>query len=274
MDCLPNSKIQRVRVPSITIAPEPYTNSFLIGEHGKYSLIEMGGDTDEAMDAVVSRLAELEGEIDQIILTHHHMDHICGARRMHEATGAPVWIHEMDRGDLDFDNVLLYTDDEKIPTPAGPLQVLHTPGHAQGHGCFYYEPEMALFTGDLINGTGYVAILPPEGDMKIYLDSLERVSKLPLKALYPAHGPICTEPYEKIQEYIDHRLSREGKVVAALENGGGPLDALLPVVYDDVDPALFFLAEGSLSAHLNKLCDEGRARWHVEADGERSYSLI
>lgn len=277
LDHIDGSKIHRVKVPSITIAPEPNTNSFLVGEGGRWTLVEMGGDSDEAMDAVFGLLARLGGEIEQIVLTHHHSDHISGAERMHRATGAPVWIHEIDRDDLSFDDVLLYQDGAKIPTSAGPLRVLHTPGHAQGHACFHYEPEMALFSGDLINGVGYVAILPPEGDMRVYLDSLRRVSKLPLKTLYPAHGPIVTDPYGKIQEYIDHRLAREAKVVHALRNGnGGPgqtLDELLPVVYADVDPEKFFLAEGSLFAHLQKLCEDGAARWMIGEDGERRYAV-
>jgi len=274
VDQLPNSRIQRICVPSITIAPEPFTNSFLIGDDGRYTLIEMGGESDEAMDAVLGRLDAVGGVLDQIVLTHHHFDHISGAKRLHEATGAPVWIHEFDRDELELSAVQTYTDGTKIPTPVGDLEVLHTPGHAKGHGCFYYAPEEALFSGDLVNGTGYVAILPPEGDMRVYLESLRRVRDLPLRALYPGHGPIVTTPYDKIDEYIDHRLARERKVVRALETGAEAVGELLEIVYDDVDPALLFLAEGSLTAHLQKLCEEGECRWYVASDGDRRYQPL
>ncbi|MCA9772575.1 MAG: MBL fold metallo-hydrolase [Myxococcales bacterium] len=275
MNALSGSKIQRIKVPSITVAPEPNTNSYLIGEGGRWTLVEMGGDTDEAVAAVLDRLDDVGGRIEQIVLTHHHLDHICGARRMHEVTGAPVWIHAMDRDDVsDIADVRTYVDGTKIETSVGLLEVLHTPGHAQGHGCLYYAPERALFSGDMINGVGYVVILPPEGDMRQYLESLGRLRSLDLATLYPGHGPIVTDPYAKIDEYVDHRLAREAKVVRALGRGPNTLDGLLPIVYDDVSPSLFFLAEGSLYAHLNKLCEDGRARWMIQDDGEKHFELI
>ncbi len=103
-------------------------------------------------------------------------------------------------------------DDELIILDGEPplaLRALHTPGHARGHLCFYEERTGVLITGDQIVGLGSVLIDPPEGNMKDYLQSLERLGALPhLTALFGAHGPPIGNPRRKIGEYLEHRLDR------------------------------------------------------------------
>ena len=59
---------------------------------------------------------------------------------------------------------------------------------------------------------GTVVIIPPEGDMQHYLDTLRRLQSLDIAEIVPAHGPIITDPQAKIAEYIAHRLDREQQV--------------------------------------------------------------
>jgi len=71
-----------------------------------------------------------------------------------------------------------------------------------------------------------------------------------------------------VHKTLAHRLQREAKVVAAIEQvGRGDVDALLPLVYADVSPRLHAVAARSLRAHLLKLRADGRAD---EADGQWS----
>ena len=73
------------------------------------------------------------------------------------------------------------------------------------------------------------------------------------------------EPIAVVEWIVNHRLQREAKVVSALQtSGGGTLDQLIPLVYDDVNPTLYGMAKFSLWAHLIKLEREQRA----SSDGE------
>jgi hypothetical protein len=62
----------------------------------------------------------------------------------------------------------------------------------------------------------------------------------------------------KIQEYVDHRLDRESKILAAWERGHRQPGDIVKEVYTDVPPAMHSLAERSVIAHLEKLREEGR----------------
>ena len=76
----------------------------------------------------------------------------------------------------------------------------------------------------------------------------------------PGHGFLMDEPHGAIEHVIAHRLRREAKAVAALaEIGPAPLDRLCANVYADVPERMHPVALRSLTAHLLKLRDEGRA---------------
>jgi len=110
-----------------------------------------------------------------------------------------------------------------------------------------------------------VVIVPPSGDMKAYIDSLELLRDYPLRSMAPGHGAVIEDPMGAVDWLIDHRLGRERKVVAGLEAlGRADVDQLTPVVYDDVDPSIHHMARLSLTAHLIKLEREGRARREEE----------
>src|SRR5256885_1044422 len=83
----------------------------------------------------------------------------------------------------------------------------------RGHVCIFEEKNGSLMTGDLMAGFGTIVIDPPEGHMATYFDSLKRMQALPVTALFPAHGPVMAKA--KIQEYLDHRMERESRILAA-----------------------------------------------------------
>src|SRR5678815_2502526 len=82
--------------------------------------------------------------------------------------------------------------------------------------CFLHESSGALFCGDHVAGTGTVVIDPPEGDMRAYLDSLERLIALQPTLLFPAHGSPQGAAVRRLRALVAHRLEREAKVIAAL----------------------------------------------------------
>ena len=139
---------------------------------------------------------------------------------------------------------------------SGPFEVVPTPGHAEDHVCFVLG--RVCFTGDLILGEGSTFVPPDGGSLAAYLDSLHRVQELDLELLCPGHGPYVTDPAAKIREYIDHRLDRERKLVAALDAGERSRELLLDAAWDDVPQELRPAAALVMEAHLQKLDAEGR----------------
>ena len=111
-------------------------------------------------------------------------------------------------------------------------------------------------------GRGSIFIAADGGGLAAYLDGLRRLRDLDLDVLCPGHGPFVHDPRAKIDEYIEHRLDRERKVVAALDSGIRDRDGLLDAAWDDVDwsagPYLRHAAGLTLDAYLDKLRDEGR----------------
>jgi len=112
-----------------------------------------------------------------------------------------------------------------------------------------------------VAGVGTVIVDPPEGDMKDYLDSLDRLLGEKPGCIYPAHGPVVPGGAAKLREYRAHRMEREARVLGALERASRPSTPaeLVPAAYADVKPDLYPFAERSLLAHLQKLVREGRA---------------
>ena len=105
-----------------------------------------------------------------------------------------------------------------------------------------------------------VVISPPDGDMTVYLKSLERLLSLDVAAFAPGHGHVIEKPHDEVRRLIAHRLKRERKVIDAFgKKNSATLDDLLPFVYDDVPQRVHPVARRSLHAHLLKLRDEGRA---------------
>jgi glyoxylase-like metal-dependent hydrolase (beta-lactamase superfamily II) len=115
-----------------------------------------------------------------------------------------------------------------------------------------------LLTGDNIVGVGSVLIDPPEGNMREYLRSLERMRALQnLSVLLCGHGPAVATPYQKIDEYISHRLEREQHILRAVQEGATDPKQIVAKVYTDVSPKAYALAERAVLAHLEKLREDG-----------------
>jgi glyoxylase-like metal-dependent hydrolase (beta-lactamase superfamily II) len=221
------------------IAPNPSpmtlegTNTYVVGRDPAV-VIDPGPDDAGHIEAVRAA-AEGRGGIGAVLLTHAHGDHSDGV----EALGVEP---------------TPFADGE---TFAG-LRALATPGHAANHFCFLLE--RACFTGDLILGEGSTIVGPRDtgGSLPDYMRSLERLQALDLEILYPGHGPEVHDAQAKIAEYIEHRMMRERRLVAALDRGERSRTALLAEVWDDVPAELRGPAAIAMEANLEKLQDEGR----------------
>ncbi len=236
----------------------PGTNTYLLGNEDGVTVIDPGPADDAHVQAI---LTASPGPIRQILVTHTHADHSPAVQllRTHHQARVIGWAPHNPGQDDTFQPDHEPSDGDWIPTGAGRLKVLHTPGHAANHLCYWLEPERLLFTGDHVMQGSTVVISPPDGNMADYLRSLERLLDEPLEWLAPAHGFLMDEPHRVIRELIDHRLRREALVWRALSSEGVSEGDLLSRVYTQLVPALKPVAARSLQAHLLKLQEDGRA---------------
>src|SRR5690349_14843115 len=223
--------VRRIVAPNPGPFTGPGTNTYLVGID-EVAVIDPGPDDKRHIDAIVG--ASMKERVRWVVLTHTHPDHAPGTARLVKATGAEVLAYGKR---LDKDNTI--TPDRAIGEGATiegtefGLEVLHTPGHAPDHVCFLLEEERVLFTGDTILGGMFSAVNPTlGGDMAAYMASLERLKKLRLTRICPAHGDVIDEPRVAIDEYIAHRIERERQVLDALRQAPMRITEIVSTVYD------------------------------------------
>jgi glyoxylase-like metal-dependent hydrolase (beta-lactamase superfamily II) len=243
------------------------TRTFVVGRE-RPVVIDPGPAAAAHLDAVHHALGGATPVA--ILLTHGHPDHAEGAPALRERTGAPVM---MARGALAMPFAAAGVDrwlrnGEAVETDTGSVQAVATPGHAPEHLSFLWrgagaaQGERVLFVGDLMMGVGDTTlVMPPEGDLRAYLQSLATVATLGARTLLPAHGPAIDDPRGAVARYVAHREQRVSQVVGALARGGPahPGDLVLAVYGDALHPQLRPAAEGSLAAILAYLTRTGRA---------------
>ena len=261
----PNYICFPVRTP--TRPPATHTCCYLVHTSKEIWIFDPGSpyeDEQQALAACVDDMIAEGREVQEIILTHLHPDHVGGVNALQQHLGGsiPVAAHKQTALALPDIYVERFIEDNDVMILEGEpriqLRALHTPGHALGHLCFHDEARGVLMTGDNIVGLGSVLIDPPQGNMRDYLNSLERMRSLPdLTVLMGGHGPAIATPYQKIDEYISHRLERERNILAAYRNGITDPKDIVTHVYTDVSPKAHGMAERAVIAHLDKLHEDG-----------------
>ncbi len=239
----------------------PGTNTFIVGTGDRRILLDAGQGVAKHVDLIATALAELANGavIDTIVLTHAHADHMGGlevvrARFSPRAVLKKPW-PAWDRG-ATFTPI---DDGAEVAVEGATLRAVATPGHAADHLCYYLVEERAVFTGDVVLGAG-TTVIPRDGDLGDYLQSLRRLLELDIAVIYPAHGPAIREPYAKINEYLAHRALRERQILEGMSAGVSKVEDLVRRIYTDVPEWLHAAACVSVEAHLRKLAKEGTVR--------------
>jgi glyoxylase-like metal-dependent hydrolase (beta-lactamase superfamily II)/8-oxo-dGTP pyrophosphatase MutT (NUDIX family) len=255
--------ITMVPLRTETIPPATHTNAVIVGD-GDVVIVDPGtADPEElfALDEVVQTALLPGRRVLAILLTHRHRDHLAGVEAVRRRYGAPVWGHSLVSDGARLDRELHEGDWIEIQgRHPQKLRVLETPGHSRSHVAFLEETSRTLIAGDLVSGLGTVVIDPPEGNMRDYMSSLERIQDLNVSVLVPGHGPPHRGVDRLLSALLEHRRMREGRVLRALADGPLGEDALRERVYADTPDAAPELAAKTLRAHLEKLEQEGRIR--------------
>jgi hydroxyacylglutathione hydrolase len=154
--------------------------------------------------------------IEKILLTHSHWDHIADLAELKKLTGAPIYVHRLDAGNVKnpgsdlvpgllkvtaTEPDVLMEDGEVIHVGHLRIEVIHTPGHARGAVCFYLPEQRTLFSGDTLfrGGIGILSLATSEPEKMA--PSLRRLSELPSDTrVVPGHGGETTIGRENLGE--------------------------------------------------------------------------
>lgn len=174
---------------------------------------------------------------------------------------------------------------ERIPLHGTQLEALLTPGHTQGHMCFFHEGISVLFSGDhvLPHITPSIGFEPyPTGRaLGDFLSSLKAVRNRPVDLVLPAHGPPFTDLAGRVDELLEHHRARLDECEAAVTAQGTTPYMVAQALgwtrrqrrFADLDVFNQMLATSETLAHLELLASEGRVTVR-ERDGVlRFYSL-
>ncbi|WP_046469209.1 MBL fold metallo-hydrolase [Allosalinactinospora lopnorensis] len=234
------------------------TNTWMLREPGARAVIvvDPGPDDERHLERVARTVQEQGAQVAVALLSHHHPDHTGGARYFSELTGAPVRALDPE---LCIGGEAL-RDGERLRADGLEMQVIATPGHTSDSLSFHVPADSVMLTGDTVLGRG-TAVIADDGGLADYMESLYRLRHMvrtaEIRALLPGHGPICTEPLLKVNEYIDHREERLSQVIAAVAAGDRTPDEIIDRVYVGIDPELRPAAESSVRAQVRYLAKRG-----------------
>jgi glyoxylase-like metal-dependent hydrolase (beta-lactamase superfamily II) len=270
------------------IAPNPSpftfngTCTYILGQ-GRVAIVDPGPDDDTHLSAL---LAAVEGEqVEAILVTHTHRDHVGGLNKLRSATGArvvgaaPFTPRGDGSGGLDSSHDRHYSpdailaDSERWQGAGATIEAIATPGHCSNHLCFALLEEGALLSGDHVMAWSTSVVAPPDGSMRAYMDSLDKLRGRSETIYWPGHGGPVVEPQRYVRALIHHRRQREVSILNAL--GGGPqtIPALVAKIYVGLNPSLTRAAGLSILAHLEDLSERGRVFGEDLDGGEQRFRL-
>jgi ribonuclease/clavin/mitogillin len=252
-------------------APAPgVTNTYLIiGTEGAV-WVDTGWDRDAEAQARIDYWHKVgRPPLKGIIVTHRHPPHWGNARAIEKVTGAPIIStaaekDAIEKGMAGAKVAKVVKDGETLHLGNMTLEFVHAPGHTYGSLAVFMRETRALFTGDNVMGTGTSVINPGEGEIGLFLETMQKFMRYDPGVIYPGQGPVVTSPRAKLEELVRHRQEREALIVELLERGEKSVEDLFGLVYSGLGERLGRLARNQIRSHLIKLTHEGR----VSASGE------
>jgi glyoxylase-like metal-dependent hydrolase (beta-lactamase superfamily II)/8-oxo-dGTP pyrophosphatase MutT (NUDIX family) len=263
--------VQLLPLRTLALPPSTHTNAFLVGRDPAYLIDPGASDADEQrrLFAALDERFAAGVKLKAVVLSHHHPDHVGGALACAQRYSVPIWAHPWTASALQKKLTVsaeINPGDRlelgSAPDGTGPwyLEAIGTPGHAPGHLVFYEPHYRLLFAGDMVSTQSSIVIVPPQGDLAVYMESLRRLREYPCRLLLPGHGPATSRALDTIDESIAHRVKREEMLCAALGSVPRPIEDLALELYRGVPTHLMKFARMQVLAGLQKLAQEGKAQ--------------
>lgn len=267
--------------------PGPFTfhgtNSYIVGRD-RLAVIDPGPDDDAHLAAL---MAAIDGRpVSHILVSHTHRDHSPLAGKLSRLTGAPTFAEgphrpgrparrgETERldasGDSEFQPDFRLADGQIIDGGDWRMRAILTPGHAANHSVFALEGTGILFSADHVMAWSTTVIAPPDGSMRDYMASLDKLLARDDRTLLPGHGGPVAQPAAFMRGLKAHRKMREAAIVERLKAGDRTIPRMVAQIYRDTDARLHGAAGLSVLAHLEDLV----ARGVVTADSEPSLDAV
>jgi glyoxylase-like metal-dependent hydrolase (beta-lactamase superfamily II) len=259
------------------------TCTYIVGQ-GRVAIVDPGPDDDSHLGAL---LDAVDGEqVETILITHTHRDHSLGANRLRATTGARVvgaapfapcgdGTAGLDSAhDRDYSPDAILADGEHWQGSGYTMEAVATPGHCVNHLCIALLEEDALFSGDHVMAWSTSVVAPPDGSMRAYMESLDKVRGRAETIYWPGHGGPVVEPQRHLRALIHHRRQREASILNALAGGPQTIPALVARVYVGLNPSLTHAAGLSTFAHLEDLSERGIVVGEAPAGREMRFRLV
>jgi hydroxyacylglutathione hydrolase len=199
-------------------------NSYVFRRDGsdRALVIDPGDEPDKLLGAIDAMGVQLDG----ILLTHTHFDHVGAVAPVAKATGAEVWVPEKEAfvlADINsfvpwpgfgpfesYDAEHTLAGGERLELAGFEIDVLLTPGHSPGHVTFSLPDEEAVFSGDVLFQGSVGRTDLPGGDWETLLESLRTlVDTLPGETtVYPGHMGITSLAAERATNPFLAELAR------------------------------------------------------------------
>ncbi len=251
----------------------PGTNGYIVGT-GTVAVVDPGPDDERHLAAWLHTLRD--ETVSHILVTHAHADHSALAPRLSSAVSAPVlgfgrWDEgrsETMRGlegigggegvDRSFVPDERLRDGDVLSGSDWRIETLHIPGHFPGHLAFV--TDVCVLTGDHVLGWTSTLISPPDGDLRDFLASSERLRRVSSRPFLPGHGDPIADPLERLDWLVAHRLTRDAQILRLMRKEGvSQIPDFVRELYRDTPRKLWPAAGRSVLAHLIAMVADGRA---------------
>ncbi|MDX7951139.1 MBL fold metallo-hydrolase [Lichenihabitans sp. Uapishka_5] len=241
------------------------TCTYLVGARD-VTVIDPGPADPQHQAAILSAVAP--GHVARILVTHSHKDHAPGAATLQAATGAPVLgcapygrrsafgaVSTDASHDAAYRPDTALADGDAVEGSDHRLVALATPGHTANHLAFALDGEAGLFSGDHVMAWSTTVVAPPDGSMRDYMASLDKLQARADAVYWPGHGGPVTNPARFVRALAIHRRQRENAILARIQGGDGNVAAIVAAIYAGLPPALKGAAGLSVLAHLIDLAE-------------------
>ncbi|PSP85472.1 flavoprotein [Halobacteriales archaeon QS_6_64_34] len=181
-------------VRNLASRTDAFTSNVFLVTGERRVLVDVGNEFD-----VVGAAREHADDIDAVVVTHTHYDHVENLPDVVEAFDVDVWGYDTTQDGIDHE----LGDGDTVTIGDHEYTALHTPGHKNDHLCLFSPTASVLFAGDLIFANGSFGRTDlEEGDRDLLVESIDRVLETvpeDLGAMYTGHGP-------SVEDHVYHDI--------------------------------------------------------------------